>query len=555
MSRTFAVMGPPGCGKTEYVTDQIQVAADKYGAHRVLAASYTRAAATELAERRGQILERTQVGTLHSFCYRALGVPPIVETPAGVKAWNEEMKGYPMFQMADGASAADVDEPVWDQGQGKAGDELFNRMNLLRARMVDLDTPLPQRAWPEDVLAFATRWEAFKRSNGMIDFTDMIELAWRDLPRAPGAPAVFFVDEAQDMNPLQWALVRRWAQDPTMDVLTVVGDGDQAIYGWAGSDPESMRGPFDASKPLSQSYRVPAKVYTLAMEVVHRIVNRDEVEYHPRSFEGSVQHLGPSQGNWTQPDRLLDLIEQELERKNDKGEPRSVMVLASCSYMLDPIKRAMRAAGIPFENQYRRKRGDWNPLHTSRGTGASERIACFLRLSEDVWGRQAAMWSPDDLRLWLDLLAIDGVLQKTRGVRTKIKNLSGHMPVDFNDLLELFEMDALDRATEQDLVWFQEHLLGSKAQTAQYPLTIAQKRGGRALLEKPRVTLGTVHSVKGGQADTVFLFPDLSAAGNAELHGPQLAREGVYRLFYVGVTRAREDLIIASKASPFAIAL
>ena len=56
------------------------------------------------------------------------------------------------------------------------------------------------------------------------------------------------------------------------------------------------------------------------------------------------------------------------------------------------------------------------------------------------------------------------------------------------------------------------------------------------LVEEPPVTLGTIHSVKGGEADVVYVFPDLSQAGYQEwcLHGE--GRDSVFRLFYVAMT-------------------
>jgi len=69
------------------------------------------------------------------------------------------------------------------------------------------------------------------------------------------------------------------------------------------------------------------------------------------------------------------------------------------------------------------------------------------------------------------------------------------------------------------------------------------------------VIVGTIHSVKGGQADVVFLFPDLSPAGDAayQRHGAQ--RDSVIRLFYVGMTRARHTLYVCQKESSMAVAI
>jgi len=82
----------------------------------------------------------------------------------------------------------------------------------------------------------------------------------------------------------------------------------------------------------------------------------------------------------------------------------------------------------------------------------------------------------------------------------------------------------------------------------------AGRRPG-ALEESPRVIVGTIHSVKGGEADVVFLFPDVSPAGDAayQKHGPQ--RDSVIRLFYVGMTRARHTLYICRGNPPLAVTI
>lgn len=61
--------------------------------------------------------------------------------------------------------------------------------------------------------------------------------------------------------------------------------------------------------------------------------------------------------------------------------------------------------------------------------------------------------------------------------------------------------------------------------------------------------MGTIHSVKGGEADVVVLFPDLSAAGMRQWVGPWEGRDAVIRCFYVGMTRARETLVICQPGS------
>ena len=71
--------------------------------------------------------------------------------------------------------------------------------------------------------------------------------------------------------------------------------------------------------------------------------------------------------------------------------------------------------------------------------------------------------------------------------------------------------------------------------------------------EHPGVVVGTIHSVKGGEADVVFLYPDLSRAAQTSYERRGLDRDSILRLFYVGITRARETLYICDSASSMAI--
>jgi superfamily I DNA/RNA helicase len=80
----------------------------------------------------------------------------------------------------------------------------------------------------------------------------------------------------------------------------------------------------------------------------------------------------------------------------------------------------------------------------------------------------------------------------------------------------------------------------------QYPCEVVMARGPKALLEAPNVIVGTMHSVKGGEADVVLVFPDLSPQGQraSRRHGP--SRDAVIGTFYVGMTRVRERLYLCA---------
>ena len=79
------------------------------------------------------------------------------------------------------------------------------------------------------------------------------------------------------------------------------------------------------------------------------------------------------------------------------------------------------------------------------------------------------------------------------------------------------------------------------------------KGGVGLLLETPKVVVGTIHSVKGGEADVVYLMPDLSRAGMAQWVGTDIESAAIRRLFYVGMTRARDSLVLCNPAGRMAV--
>lgn len=130
-------------------------------------------------------------------------------------------------------------------------------------------------------------------------------------------------------------------------------------------------------------------------------------------------------------------------------------------------------------------------------------------------------------------------------------------PETLNTIFEPAALDSLMEAYEGDyralLDWWRSRINVEYFDRAKYPADVACRRGPAALLEKPRAVVGTIHSVKGGQADVVYLFPDVSQAGAAQYGRAGAPRDSVIRLFYVGATRAREALYICQRETSMAV--
>jgi DNA helicase-2/ATP-dependent DNA helicase PcrA len=531
-NREFRIWGPPGTGKTTFLTRQVALAGNKFGPSKILVTSFTKAAAIELSKRNQSLCEE-QIGTLHSICYRALGTPTIAETK--IRFWNEAHPEYRLMLRTD--TADDVDAPLLDEDRHVhgGGDELFGLLQILRARMV------PPAQWPQNAQRFAKAWADWKRIERLWDFTDMLEVASRELKVAPGDPQVIVVDEAQDLSRLQLLVLQQWANHA--DCSLWAGDDDQGILSFAGADPEALletAGEECFREVLSQSYRVPRRVHALAEAWIQRVTRREPKVYRPRPDDGEVRLL--ARGNYRCPDAIVNDAEQYL------AQGKTVMFLATCAYMLAPLRRILVERGLPFSNPYRLKRRDWNPLaHGIKTVRPVDRLQAFVKLQAG----NGSPWHSHGLRLWLPWIRPDGVLteEAIRWSKGQAHYLDPYPEELFEpDALKLL-IDAMQAGVPASLEWWLHHLKVKHSETGEYLVKVAERHGISALTDAPQIILGTVHSVKGGEADAVYVFPDLSASGVRQWAGSPKERDAVIRLAYVAITRARESLILCGPAA------
>jgi DNA helicase II / ATP-dependent DNA helicase PcrA len=542
------IYGAPGTGKTSTLSVWIERAAQAYGSDRVLLTSFTKAAAAELAGRKLPI-PPDRIATLHAHAYRAIGKPKLIETDKDLlKQWNE---AHP--HMALGVGSVDVDDPLADempQGAG-AGDEVFSKYQLLRARLRDW------RMFPL-VRAFGEVWEDFKKQTGSIDFTDMIELAYENVYFAPGNPLVMFVDEAQDLTANEWRLVRKWGKQALHFI--VAGDDDQCIYAFKGASPETF---FEADLPedrkhiLKQSHRVPQIVHAMANRWIAALSKRQPKEYRPRVdrdtgqiVQGDLRWLGDA--TFLQVRSLLNDAEHYL------NDGKSVMFLTTCAYMLGEIKKELRNRGHVFHNPYRHKRGDWNPLGKGKGVAAllaymAPQLRGLGKVDANGEGWRTVgtnrLWTRDELLTFISELSVSQFL--VRGAKKQIEGWEDEAQpfgVEYDGMLQ----DTLDliKMANGDLAWFLEKTAKTNQSKYDYLCNVVTHRGHQVLTEQPRIVIGTIHSVKGGEADVVYLMPDLSRRGYDAWCNPHM-RDEVIRQLYVGMTRCRDTLVICNPASEY----
>jgi len=334
-----------------------------------------------------------------------------------------------------------------------------------------------------------------------------------------------------------------------MEYIVIAGDDDQLLYSWLGATAKAFFGVEPEEKRiLSQSYRVPAAVHRYAEQWIRKIKNRQEKEYKPRDFEGEVRRMNT--GNYKEPDNIIRDAEQYLQ------EGKKVMFLASCSYMLNPLIYKLKEEGILFHNPYRVKQGAWNPLRVGEGSTAS-RVAAFMKGPLHFDPRDT--WTPEDFLKWTEIIKATGNFP--RGIKENLPQIVGEMfSINCISLQHVFTGDSTiwqlfdDFTPENAAKWWMENVQSSKIKASEYPLRLILKHRSIDILEKkPQVIVGTIHSVKGGEADVVYLFPDLSVAGMQGAVKSMEERDSIIRMFYVGMTRAKETLVLCPGASNYAV--
>ncbi|MBA5875217.1 MAG: AAA family ATPase [Nitrospira sp. CR1.2] len=522
-SKEFRIVGPPGTGKTTTLSRLIAKSCSQYGSEAVLVTSFTKAAARELVSR-NLPLNDDRIGTLHALCYRALERPKLIDREL-LKDWNAS---YPSMQF--GGIGSNLDDPYGDieSSGAKDGDGLLQELNRLRGLQVPADF------WPIRIQNFSRYWADFKDQTFTIDFTDLIARCVEERVPIPHESRVMFLDEVQDFSPLELSLARWWGS--SCEELYLGGDDDQVLYRFKGAIPDAFMSPDLPAEQvtiLAQSYRVPRAVHAAATAWVEQIENRIQKDYKPRDAEGAVGQLDINY-------KWHETLKYRLEEWIDAG--KTVAILASCSFFLDPVKHKLRDWGFPFWNPYRKTRGDWNPLTGRSGTiSASDRVRMYRKPVDE-----AGWWTYRDLWEWAGCLKAEDIFH--RGAKTLMRRKAegeetSGLAVEVDDLEQWFaDPVAAEKATAGDVGWLQSNLLDTYRKPIGYACNILEARGPKALKDQPKITLGTVHSVKGGEASIVVLFPDLSPAGYQEWTTPGEARDSVRRMFYVGMTRAKEEL-------------
>src|SRR5213079_1168993 len=279
----LAILAGAGAGKTRVLTRRIawQARHAHIDPGHTLAVTFTRKAAGELGDRLTRLGVRRQVaaGTFHAIALAQLRrrcedhdrpMPKLLDRKARLLV--------PMLPGRGGERALLAAEVEWAKARLARADGYQTAAEAARR-----DPPRP----PAEIAVFFERYERERRRRGLVDFDDLITWCAHALETDAEFQAAqrwrfqhVFVDEFQDANPAQFRLVRAWLGDRP-DVC-VVGDGDQAIYGFAGADASYLTSfaehfPGASVVRLGTNYRSSPQVVSAAAAVLTTTAERADV--------------------------------------------------------------------------------------------------------------------------------------------------------------------------------------------------------------------------------------------------------------------------------------
>jgi len=477
------IYGPPGTGKTTRLINYVKTfyklgtPLDKIGYF-----AFTTKAATEAINRMLETYKYLQkkdlkyFQTLHSLAFHRLGMKK-----------SEVMQDE---HYEDIGRKLGIEVTVYSNGQESTGfvdsdSEYFNLINAARIKEIPIEkeynTGMYSYELEKNLLHILDKeLTNYKESFKLYDFTDMIERF--NVAKMCPKYDVVFVDEAQDLSPIQWKMVDILRENSKYVILA--GDDDQAIYGWAGADVKQFQD-IESKKDiiLPQSHRVPQAVQHVADQILNRIPDdrRIKKNWKARDEEGivnyvtSIEDVPLNVGDW--------LV---LSRTNDR---------------LTKLKPILRDMGIYF--QFKGRKSFKSTLFRS--------ILNYTR-----WQNKGEGLSLSEVRDILDCVPYNHALNEERLYDLK--------EFGFSNTQRWFDVFTVD---PEECLYIREML-----------------RQEEELHRDARVELSTIHSAKGGEATNVLLILD-NTKTIREATEKSLAKEDEeHRVWYVGVTRTLQNLYI-----------
>jgi DNA helicase-2/ATP-dependent DNA helicase PcrA len=584
------VVAGPGSGKTRVLTQRIAylIAAEGVRPWQILAVTFTNKAAKEMSERVGRLLpdqaiEGIMLGTFHSICARILRREaeflPIQSNFVIFDTDDQERIVKSVIREMN------INEKIYRPASVLGG------ISRAKNELIDADNYPTQTYRDEVVKRVYEEYQKRLIASNAVDFDDILLYTARLLEDNPTVRDKYaqrfrqvLVDEFQDTNLAQYALVKQLASFHRN--IFCVGDPDQSIYAWRGADWRNVQR-FDQDFPdaqtilLEQNYRSRQNILDAAMGVINRAQNRRRKQLFTDRGTGEKIFFYEAPDDYAEASFVVDAIAQLVASR--QFEPGECAVMYRTNAMSRLLEEAFLQARLPYrlvgaQRFYGRRevkdviaflRLVHNPADEAsldrvinvppRGIGEKTLTTLHLIarqyntqpgfvLIDLARGAESQYWQSFGGRASISLADFGGILAnwRTAALSLNTAELFDRVVKDLS-----FKEYIDDQSEEGEDRW--ENIVELRRLAEEYAArsldefleNVALVSDQDTIKEGNVPTLLTLHAAKGLEFGAVFLvgLDDGILPHSRSFDQPE-SMEEERRLFYVGITRAKDKLYL-----------
>lgn len=566
------VLAGPGSGKTTVLTGRIKNLINKYSVtpSEILVITFTKSAALEMKERFFKICDKkypVTFGTFHSVFFS------ILKAAYNYSAENILKDDTRYLIIKNAVESTDIETNDISELVGKISGEI----SRVKTENLDVNTYHPVNCSQDEFVKIYRAYEGKLKKSRLIDFDDMLlychELLSerRDLlEKWQNKYRYILVDEFQDINKIQYEVIKLLAL-PENNIF-IVGDDDQSIYGFRGSKPDLMLN-FDKDYPdtakivLDVNYRSSANIVAASGYVIGNNKARFEKSIHSAREKGEKIDI-------VEFDTMNDEYERvtvEVRKNIQQGKHCSdFAILYRTNSTVAPLVRKFMEYNIPFvikdgvpdifEHWIAkdilayvsladggRERSDFirimnKPLRYISRDCVTEKTVDFEELiklyEERTWMVERIEKFEKMIIAMSDMTvyAMINYIRKGIGYDDYLKDYADKKSIDYNELSEILD-EIMDSARNTATVaeW--------KSYIDSYSKNLREKYCNTDTKEDA-VSFMTMHGSKGLEYDTVFIVDanEGITPHNKSVFDRDIEEER--RIFYVAMTRAKNNLKI-----------
>ena len=576
------VLAPPGSGKTLIVTERTRylIEESEVRPDQILVITFTRYAAREMKERFERLTAGKNYpvtfGTFHSIFYG------ILKCAYGIGANNLMSEKESSVLLQEVLDQTDIESTPEVEDEEELVRELLREVGMVKNGLYHLKDFHSKYLTQDEFAEVFRSYEHQKKELKKFDFDDMLVQCYALFRKKPeilqGWQKRFqyiLIDEFQDINRVQYEVIRMLAA-PRYN-LFVVGDDDQSIYGFRGAKPELMlymKQEFPALRTISLTVNYRSTEFITGAAA--RVILHNDTRFYKRvqSFRGRGQNVHVQEVLDEQEE--AQYVTEEIQKKLDQGiEPGEIAVLFRTAVQARMISEILSEHRIPFEmrdyvtNFYRHFIVKDMMAYLQLAAGKRDR-SLFLTICNrplrylarnSMENRQVDFedlrkfycdkdWMLDiidqfdvDVRMMKNMAPYAAIqyIRKKIGYDDFLKEYAEKHQIPWKQLMDVMaELEERSKNFKSYDEW--EIHIAKYTQELEEQQAKARKIKGE---RENKVQLMTIHSAKGLEFEDVFVIH----ANEGEIPHQKAEKkdeiEEERRLFYVALTRAKNNLCIS----------